>query len=211
MEQLEEGVLIAVEGLDGSGQSTQVALLASALRDAGVPVHATKEPTENRIGSLVQAALRGEWGADARTLQLLFAADRSHHVAEAIVPALEEGSVVVTDRYLFSSLAYGSLDLDRAWLETVNRAVPLPDATIFLDVPVETCLERLQERESLELFEDAATLERVRAAFAAMEDRYDGFRVVDGDRDVDAVHTAVLDAIMAALPDGSEILQRLTE
>lgn len=209
MEQLEEGVLIAVEGLDGSGQSTQVALLASALRDTGVPVHATKEPTDGNIGGVVQAALRGEVAVDARTLQLLFAADRSHHVTTEIAPALADGQVVITDRYLFSSLAYGSMDLDRTWLETVNRTAPIPDATIFLDVPVETCMERLQERESLELFEDASTLKRVREAFTALDERYDSFRVVDGNRDVEAVHAAVMETLREALQEHPPILAHL--
>lgn len=211
MDALEEGMLIAVEGLDGSGQSTQVAALASTLRGNGVRVHATREPTDGRIGGLVQAALRGEWSADARTLQLLFAADRSHHVTAEIRPALRDGATVITDRYLFSSLAYGSLELDVAWLETVNRAAPRPQATVFLDVPVETCMRRLEERESLELFEDRETLEQVRDAFTGLADRYDTFHVVDGRGDVEAVHERVVDAIRTALPGDTVLADALAD
>jgi dTMP kinase len=106
----EKGILIVIEGLDGAGLSTQAALLAEHLRDKGGKVILTKEPTTSSIGNLIRSALKQEWKPSPLALQLLFAADRENHLEEEIEPALRENKIVISDRYILSSLVFGSVD-----------------------------------------------------------------------------------------------------
>ena len=108
----EKGILIVIEGLDGAGLSTQAALLAGYLRDKGEAVILTKEPTTSPIGNLIRSALKHEWKPSPLELQLLFAADRENHLEKEIEPALRENKIVISDRYILSSLAFGSVDND---------------------------------------------------------------------------------------------------
>ena len=109
----EPGVLIVLEGTDGAGLSTQTALLAAHLRSKGeVSVISTKEPTSSHIGNLIRSALKHEWKPSPRALQLLFAADRAHHLENEIEPALQANKIVISDRYVLSSLAFGSIEND---------------------------------------------------------------------------------------------------
>src|SRR3989338_8854070 len=105
------GKFIVLEGLDGSGQSTQAANLvdflnaaAEKLRPGCAGAHLTKEPTNNLIGGLIRAQLTSEWKTKAECLQLLFAADRAHHLEKTVAPLLEKGIWVVSDRYFFSTI-----------------------------------------------------------------------------------------------------------
>jgi dTMP kinase len=94
----EPGVLIVLEGADGAGLSTQTAVLAAHLRSKGEVVISTKEPTSSHIGNLIRSALKHEWKPSPRALQLLFAADRAHHLENEIEPALRANKIVVSDR-----------------------------------------------------------------------------------------------------------------
>jgi len=127
------GTFIVIEGLDGSGKSTQTALLASFLREHGVQVCATFEPTQYLIGGLIRSFLANDWKSSPYCLQLLFAADRAHHLEKEIIPSLKAGMAVVCDRYFFSSFAYGASDCDVDWLIDVNREFILPDLTILIE------------------------------------------------------------------------------
>ncbi len=164
------GRLIALEGLDGSGKTTQAARLADRLRRAGHRVTLTAEPTHGPIGRLIR-----DWIAvtpaetlpappDPSALALLFAADRRHHLATLVEPALKRGEWVVSDRYLLSSLAYQSLapGLDLAWLAAINRFARPADLTIFLRLPVDECLTRLTARpERADIYETVDQLRRI--------------------------------------------------
>jgi len=108
------GLLIDLEGLDGSGVSTQVSLLKKALRAKGEAAYVTKEPTDNLIGGLIRGALTKVYQLPPEALQLLFVADRSHHLAREIVPILKNGGILITDRFLWSTIAFGSLDHSRS-------------------------------------------------------------------------------------------------
>jgi len=116
-----EGLFIAFEGLDGSGSSTQVDLLAKNLRNASKTVFTTKEPTNNLVGGLIRGVLTKHWTIPAEGFQLLYAADRSHHLASEIIPALEKGNIIISDRYAFSSIAFGSIGADVEWLRKLTR------------------------------------------------------------------------------------------
>ena len=119
--------LIVIEGLDGAGLSTQAALLARYLRDKDEEVILTKEPTTSSIGNLIKAALKHEWNPSPLALQLLFAADRAHHLQNEIEPALRENKIVISDRYILSSLAFGSIDVDQEFLKRGNSTFIKPD------------------------------------------------------------------------------------
>jgi dTMP kinase len=220
----QRGYFIVFEGLDGSGLTTQTALLRDWFLTQGREAVATKEPSEGPAGAVVRWALTrrlgypphyqhgatgtgspGAWeplGDDV--LALLYAADRLDHVRQEIAPRLERGVTVVCDRYRLSSLAYQALGADEAWVATLNSRAPAPDLTIFLAVPVEVCAERMARRRgTVELYEETAKLRRIRANYDRLiaTAQAAGERVIigDGSGPVEAVHAAASAACQAAL------------
>ncbi|HEU4542073.1 MAG TPA: dTMP kinase [Jiangellaceae bacterium] len=160
------GVFIAIEGGDGAGKSTQARLLAGRLREAGHEVVLTYEPGDTRIGPDVRRLVLdvASEGLDPRAEALLYAADRAEHVAALIRPALERGAVVITDRYIDSSIAYQGVGRDLgvdeiAALSAFATGGLLPDLTVVLDVPEDVRRPRIAglgdrlEREESEFHE----------------------------------------------------------
>lgn len=195
-----KGKFIVVEGLDGSGASTQVAMLFDYLTSKGYKVLVTKEPTNNLIGGLIRGQLTHEWKTNPVCLQLLFAADRSHHLEKEIIPALEKGYVVISDRYMYSSLAFGSLDCDIEWLKKVNETFLAPDVSIFLKVPPEICVERMKStRFGVELFEEKEKLGKVLAAFEKLAAENPNIAAVDGAQTVHKVSREIVKAVEKVL------------
>ena len=185
-------LFVAFEGIDGAGLTTHARLTEKFLESRGFRVVLTKEPTDGLIGGLIRACLRGEWRTDPMTLQLLFAADRCHHVNTVILPALRAGRAVVTDRYVFSSLAYGSLDLDYEWLKVVNSKFPLPDVTFVLDIDPSVAMERIRgDRFAVELFEEVEKLERVRSAYLRIAREFSNVYIVKTDDEVGEVQREI--------------------
>ena len=184
----QRGLFFVIEGIDGSGISTQSRLLWHWLREQGRRCHLPKEPSAGPVGTLIRLALARRLGwrddgqfseIDERTLALLFAADRADHLGAEIRPLLARGVDIVCDRYVLSSCAYHSLALDVEWIEAINSAFPAPDLTLFLDVPAEVCLERLtQSRVNFERRESLDELRRIRENFIANIKR----RVARGER-----------------------------
>lgn len=194
------GLFIAIEGLDGSGQSTQTKLLKKWFLSLGKPCIATKEPTGGLIGGLIRAQLMGEWRSNPEALQLLFAADRAVHLEKEILPALEKDANVVTDRYLFSSIAYGMVSLDKKWLKQINSKFTLPDITIYLDVSPEECLNRLKgSRARLELFEKEDYLKKVHRNYMTLSKEYKNFFVIDGEKSIKEVHENIVSLIKSLM------------
>ncbi|MEP6599393.1 MAG: dTMP kinase [Actinomycetota bacterium] len=170
------GVLVAFEGGEGSGKSTQIELLARRLRDAGRAVCVTYEPGATRVGQQIRdLVLHHDEALSPRAEALLFAADRAHHVTTVISPALERGEVVLTDRYIDSSLAYQGVGRELAIDEVrkVSRwatAGIVPDLTILLDIPPAVGMERVRGRNAADKLE-SESLEfhtRVRRAFVSL-------------------------------------------
>ena len=189
-------LFIAIEGLDGSGQSTQTRLLKKWFISIGKSCIATKEPTNGLIGGLIRAQLMGEWRSNPEALQLLFAADRAVHLEKEILPALDKGTNVITDRYLFSSIAYGMVDLDKEWLKQINSRFRLPDITIYLNVSPEECLNRLKgSRTRLELFEREDYLKKVHKNYMVVSKDYKNFFVIDGEKPIKEVHENIITLI----------------
>jgi dTMP kinase len=192
-------VFVAFEGGEGAGKSTQVRLLCDWLRSAGRRVRVTFEPGDSPVGERLRAILLGhETGALApRTEALLYAADRAEHVATVVEPALADGSVVVTDRYLDSSIAYQGAGRELA-AEDVARLSRwatgdlLPDLTVLLDIDPAVGLRRFETPADRLEAEPLAFHRRVRDAFlalsAAAPERY---LVVDAEAPAEAVHAQV--------------------
>ena len=165
---------VAVEGLDGAGTTTQVALIAERLRALRVSHFRTREPTDGPIGKLIRAMLVSRRPVSGPAFALLFAADRAEHChgAGGIIERHAAGELVISDRCIASSLAYQSLEVTADYIEAVNDTAPLPRCVIFLAIPVELCQERLGARGAgRQRFDGAATQRRVLAAYDAALDR----------------------------------------
>ena len=184
-----------LEGLDGSGTTTQMRLIEDRLARDGIPHHATWEPTDGPIGTLLRSILALETKAHPRTIAMLYAADRNEHVfapQTGIEARARRGETVVCDRYIFSSLAYQSIESGFDFVEVLNSAFPLPQCVIFLDTPVDVCQERLASRGKPELFDGKAFQNRVREAYIRALEHYRGkglsVYVVNGDRPTGIIH-----------------------
>jgi dTMP kinase len=143
-------LFIVLEGIDGSGTTTQLGLLERHLQGRGRRVQATREPSQGPIGRLLREILLGGHkspagdAVDGLAMALLFAADRRDHLAREISPALAAGADVVSDRYLLSSLAYQAQEAERDWVAGLARDLRVPDLTLLLDLPVEVAAARRQ-------------------------------------------------------------------
>ncbi|GAA0899844.1 dTMP kinase [Virgisporangium aurantiacum] len=203
------GMFVVFEGGEGAGKSTQVRQLAEALRRSGRDVVVTREPGATEAGAQIRRMLLDGDALSPRAEALLYAADRAHHVATVVRPALARGAIVVSDRYVDSSLAYQGAGRtlpvgEVAWLSSWATGGLKPDLTVLLDLDPSVGLRRAESRgrgvDRLES-ESLAFHERVRFAFldlaAAEASRY---LVVDAERDPEQVADVVLERIQAMLP-----------
>lgn len=184
------GIFIAIEGIDGSGTTTHSKRLAEWVNQQNLPVLLTHEPTDSEIGKLIRRILRDKTippAADA----LLFAADRANHTQQQIKPALNKGFVVISDRYVESSIAYQSssgLPLD--WVAQINHFAISPDLTILLDVSPTTGLGRKRRQEFREKFEFVSFLKEVRQVFLRRA-REHGFTIINAGIPIREVQTKI--------------------
>lgn len=167
---------IVIEGLDGAGTTTQVSALATRLRSRGDHVVQTCEPTDRPLGRVIRSTLRAEPGAPSpEALPWMFAADRADHVFGEVKPALTAGSWVVSDRYYHSSLAYQSLTLPLGDVWALNCRFATPDLTVFVDLPVDKCLERVAQRGGQrEIYEHEQQLRQIARAYDRVIDHLGG-------------------------------------
>lgn len=191
--------LIALEGIDGCGKTTQLPAIAEALRRRGADVVETREPTDGAWGRRIREMARsGELVAPEEELRW-FVEDRREHVEQVIAPALSAGRVVVCDRYFLSSVAYqGARGLDWEAILTESEArFPLPDLALIFELSPTRALARVRERAGTPepAFEREPFLERVAAIFAAIERPY--VRRIDGGGPAEVVREAALAALPA--------------
>lgn len=190
-------LFIALEGIDGSGKSTQTKLLSQQLTSQGHKVYATFEPTDSPIGSLIRNILKGNAKADHRIIAGLFVADRLDHLlndVNGIVKKLEEGYTVITDRYCFSSYAYQGTHMNMDWViqaNSMSAEILRPDINIFIDVAPEESMQRLHSnRDTIELFETLENLKEVRAkyfeAFEKLKSE-ENIVIVDGNQSIEFI------------------------
>ena len=197
---------MVLEGLDGAGTTTQLRLLSERLARDGKQHWATWEPTDGTIGKMLRGILARDIRAHPRTVALLYAADRSEHIHEpqtGIEARTRGGELVISDRYLFSSLAYQGLECGYEYVLGLNSGFPLPQCLVFLDTPIEVCQERLADRRKVELYDGAAFQTRVRDAYLRAIEQYTGsgmqVSLVDGDRPAGLIHSEIW-KILADMP-----------
>ncbi|HMK95277.1 MAG TPA: dTMP kinase [Candidatus Limnocylindrales bacterium] len=194
------GVFLCIEGLDGSGKTTQAQILTERLSKSHKAVY-TAEPSRGATGTFIRdCCLYGEKRLPTVAEALLFAADRVEHVENEIKPALAEGKLVICDRYVYSSLAYqGSAGLSLAWIEKINSHALQPDFAVFIDVPPERVLERLQRKKSV--MENLETQQKVRSVYLEFVKKGE-LVLVDGDKPkaevADALYSRVLSLLQAS-------------
>ncbi len=193
------GHLIAFEGLDQSGKQTQAERLLAAFRAAGLGAEFLTFPEyTTAIGTEIGHALQGERHYEADTLQLLYIVNRFEFRAR-ITQWLDEGRMVVCDRYLASSIAYGEAQgVDAPWLTEIQSRLPQPSLTLLLDIPPAASLNRKQvARDKFE--RDLPLLARVRESYIRQVERDARWVHLDGARDKDAVSADVLTAVRSRL------------
>jgi len=141
---MRRGTLIVIEGLDGSGKTTHAYLLKNNLQKIGYNSEYTREPSSGKIGRFIQNIILYEENMPQPTVEaLLFAADRIDHVKNFVEPRLHDGKIVISDRYVYSSLAYqGARGINLEWLRRINEFAPKPDIGFYIDVPPEVALSR---------------------------------------------------------------------
>lgn len=186
-----KGIFICVEGLDGCGKTTQTKLLVRKLRKMGWDAVYTAEPSRGKIGQFIKKyCLQGEKRTFPIVEALLFAADRFEHVEREVIPALNEGKIVVSDRYVYSSLAYqGATGLDLKWIEMINEHAIGPDVAIFVDVEPEAVIKRLKPKKSV--MENLETQRKVREVYVKFVEKGELVRI-DGNKSTKEVANDVL-------------------
>ncbi len=186
---------LVLDGIDGCGSSTHSKLLKGYLESNGFKVYLTQEPSNNEIGKLLREFLKDS-KIPPTTDALLFAADRDLHWSD-IKKKLDEGMIVISDRYIESSIVYQSLssdDISMEWVKAINKFAGKPDLTIILDVDPKVSLARKPDQE-LEKFEDTSFLEKVRSLYLsrAKEERY---HIVNSDDVIEIVQEKIQKIVM---------------
>jgi dTMP kinase len=179
---MKRNFFIAFEGLDGSGKTTQVKLLAETFKENGYAIYTTAEPTTSRIGLMIKDIFKHKMEADHRTIAALYAADRLEHLlnkSDGILKQLEEGYTVITDRYYFSSYAYHAVHMSMDWViqaNSLSAGLLRPDLNIFIDTSPELSIQRVsQGRSSIELYETIDNLKEVRDKY------FEAFKILKGE------------------------------
>jgi dTMP kinase len=158
-------MFIVLEGPDGSGTTTHAAMLAEKLQGQGKKILLTAEPSSGPIGLGIRESLK-RGGLSPEALQTLFVEDRAWHLENEILPALRGGKVVICDRYISSTFAYGeALGLEKEWLRSANASFRRPDVLIFLLPPVDICWQRMGVRANKDTLETRELQEAVHAAY----------------------------------------------
>ena len=191
---------IVFEGIDGSGKTTQINLLHKALLKKNIPVHITKEPTDEPMGKLLRSYLSGNQKADLRAIAALFAADRLDHITAegGIQDNLTKGKTVLCDRYYLSSYAYQSVDCELDWIMALNReaaSIARPDLHIFLDVPADQSMSRVESRGETEIFEKLERQQQIRKNFFELFELLcdkENVLIIDGTREPEIIAEEIL-------------------
>jgi dTMP kinase len=189
------GFFIVLEGLDGCGKSTHRRRVAERLRELGFEVVETREPSDGPVGRLLRECSERGLRFPAEVEALLYAADRLLHVYETVEPALREGRLIVSERYLHSSIAYqGAEGVDIEWIRELNRFAPKPDIAILLDIKPEIAVERMRDRR-LTAYEDYEIQRRVREIYLRLVEEGELVRI-DAERPVEEVGEELLGLIL---------------
>lgn len=198
MVQKRRGVFLCVEGIDGSGKTTQTRLLVEALIRRGHNAVYTTEPSKGAYGKIIREhILRGNNRVPVVVEAALFAADRVDHLENEVKPLLKAGRIVVCDRYVYSSVAYqGAADLDVEWIREINKNAIKPHLALYIDVSPEVVIHRIKRRKSV--METLQTQKRVRELYLKMVEEKQLMKIA-GDASVEEVGKTVEDAVLEFL------------
>jgi dTMP kinase len=200
-ENMARGKLFAFEGLDGSGKSTQVQLLAEELSRRGHDVVMTREPTDGLYGQKIRQILGNRHLVTPEEELQLFMDDRRDHVQSLILPSLDAGKIVLTDRYFLSTAAYqGAQGHDPEKIMRQNEMfAPIPETIFYLDVPVADGVHRIKHGrgEIPNDFEQEQGLRQVQKVFAAIKRPY--VTIIDGTAEQQAVHQQILAIVLSLI------------
>ncbi len=208
-----KGLFITFEGIEGSGKSTQVKLLVKALQKRNFPYLTTREPGGTEIAEAIRSILLNPLYANMtpETELLLYCASRAQHTAELIIPALENGSIVICDRYFDSTYAYqgAARELDENLIDTLTRFATygrIPDLTFLIDLPVQVGLSRIQSRQLDRLEkEKTAFHERVREQFLFIANKCPSrYVVLNGEQTPEEIHRQLLASLQPFLGEGND-------
>ena len=190
---------IVLDGVDGSGTTTHSKLLVSFLEYQGFKVHLTREPSKSEIGILLRKFLKNK-EIPPTTDALLFAADRDLHYHNEIKKKLDEDYIVISDRYIESSIIYQSLQADSItieWIKNLNKFVGLPDLTIILDIDPKIALARKTD-EDLEKFEDTTFLDKVRDLYLSRA-KQEGYYIINSNEIIEFVQEKIQNIVLEKL------------
>jgi dTMP kinase len=203
-------VLIAIEGIDGAGKTTQAKILKKELKKRGYDVIRLSEPTKGKWGKKIKELSSREKNPSTKELFELFFLDRMEDVNKNIIPALEKGHTVILDRYYMSSVAYqGAGGLDPAFIESENQKIaPKPDITIILDLPPKIAVKRIEHRKSEpDYFERLKFLTKVRSIFLERYSSRSDVIIVDSTQRPNIVSNKILETVLKVM----HIKQHYTE
>lgn len=195
---------IVIEGIDGSGTTTQSELLKEYLLRKGEKAIVSPEPSEGLIGKFVRSILQNKELINHNNqnfdeqMAYLFAADRYDHLyneKNGVFKLIKDGYYVISTRYYFSSLAYnGNTDQEWQLVETLNEKFPQPDLVIYLDLPVEISLERIRDRSLKEVYENQTKLTKVRENYLKIFANYQGNLLkIEGTKTETEIHNQIIE------------------
>jgi dTMP kinase len=194
------GLFVVIEGIDGTGKSTQLHLLSEKLQQLGYAVVSTREPTEGPFGQKIRELFIDRQTVSHEEELELFIADRDQHVQEVINPALTDGCVVVCDRYYLSTVAYqGANGMDLEFIMEKNKDFPVPDLAIILEIEPDQGINRIQNQrnENPNTFEEESNLRKVAAIFSSMQHPY--IKRINGSDTIENVHHLLVNAVLETL------------
>jgi len=213
MTPLSKGLFITFEGIEGSGKSTQVKMLVEALQARAIPYVTTREPGGTAISEAIRSVLLNPDFSmmTPETELLLYCASRAQHTAELILPALNQGKVVICDRYYDSTYAYqgAARELNETLIDYLTQFATygrIPDLTFLLDVPVQTGLSRIKSRELDRLEkENSAFHQRVREQFLFIANKCRSrYVVLNGEKKPEEIHRQIINALQPFIGEGND-------
>ncbi len=191
-----------LEGLDGSGTTTQLKAISAKLENKGIRHFSTEEPTGYETGKFLRKVLSGEISVPQSTIAHLFSADRDNHINNTeygILTHINNGEIVISDRYLFSSLAYQSIGYDYGKVMELNKDFPFPELVIFIDTPPENCISRINSRgNNKEIYEKIEYQKLVRLGYRkCFKNLPEGCRLltIDGTKTIGEISELIFSAL----------------